>query len=65
MEPMLPHFKDTLVFFITTMAELAILFIGISFLVGVINEFLPQEKVKRWLSGRHGRGYRGHYWPAV
>lgn len=57
MEPMLPQIGETLVFFVTTMAELAILFVGISFLVGVINEFLPQDKVKRWLSGRHGRGY--------
>ena len=53
----MPQVGETLVFFVTTMAELAILFVGISFLVGVINEFLPQEKVKRWLSGRHGRGY--------
>lgn len=57
MEQMLPHLRETLVFFATTMVELAVLFIGISFLVGVINEFLPQDKVKRWLSGRHGRGY--------
>ena len=49
--------KETLTFFAFTMAELAILFIGISFLVGVINEFLPQEKTKRLLSGRGGRGY--------
>lgn len=49
--------KETLTFFAFTMAELAVLFIGISFLVGVINEFLPQEKVKRMLSGRGGRGY--------
>lgn len=48
---------ETLSFFLSTMAELTILFIGISFLVGVINEFLPQETVKRWLSGRGGRGY--------
>lgn len=57
MEQMQPLLIDTLVFFVTTMAELAVLFVGISFLVGVINEFLPQDKVKRWLSGRHGRGY--------
>jgi uncharacterized membrane protein YraQ (UPF0718 family) len=57
MQQMLPQLGETLVFFMTTMAELAILFVGISFLVGVINEFLPQDKVKRWLSGRHGRGY--------
>lgn len=49
--------KETVTFFAFTMAELTVLFIGISFLVGVINEFLPREKVKRLLSGRGGRGY--------
>ena len=44
-------------FFGFTMIELTLLFVGISFLVGLINEFLPQDKVKRWLSGRNGRGY--------
>jgi uncharacterized membrane protein YraQ (UPF0718 family) len=53
----LPLIEETAVFFIYTMTELAVLFIGISFLVGVINEFMPQDKVKRLLSGRHGRGY--------
>ena len=57
METIYPQLGETLIFFLTTMAEMAILFVGISFLVGVINEFLPQDKVKRWLSGRHGRGY--------
>lgn len=57
MEQFQTLFAETLVFFVTTMVELAVLFVGISFLVGVINEFLPQDKVKRWLSGRHGRGY--------
>lgn len=54
---MLEHGKESLSFFLFTMVELAVLFVGISFLVGVINEFLPQEKVKAWLSGRNGRGY--------
>lgn len=49
--------KETSLFFMYTMTELAILFVGISFLVGVINEFLPKDKVRRLLSGRHGRGY--------
>ena len=49
--------KETLVFFIYTMTELTLLFIGISFLVGVINEFIPQDKVRRWLSGKNGSGY--------
>ncbi len=57
METLLPHIKETLGFFTYTMIELTVLFVGISFLVGVINEFLPQEKVKHWLSGRRGRGY--------
>lgn len=49
--------KESLEFFAFAMVELTVLFIGISFVVGVINEFLPQEKVKRLLSGRKGRGY--------
>jgi len=52
----IPMIKESAGFFLYTMAELAILFVGISFL-GVINEFLPQDKVQRWLSGRNGRGY--------
>jgi uncharacterized protein len=56
-ETLLPPIKETLGFFLYTMIELTVLFVGISFLVGIINEFLPQEKVKHWLSGRRGRGY--------
>ncbi len=54
---LLPPLQETIHFFLFTMAELAVLFVGISFLVGVLNEFMPQEKVKRWLSGKNGRGY--------
>ena len=54
---LMPLAKETLIFFGYTMTELTVLFIGISFLVGLLNEFLPQDKVKRWLSGRNGRGY--------
>ncbi|MCB2216287.1 permease [Desulfofustis glycolicus] len=56
-EQLLPLIEGTVRFFLVTMVELSVLFVGISFLVGVINEFLPQEKVRRWLSGRRGRGY--------
>ncbi|MDJ0621998.1 MAG: permease [Desulfocapsaceae bacterium] len=49
--------RQSLNFFTFAMLELTILFVGISFIVGCINEFLPQEKVKRVLSGRKGRGY--------
>ncbi|MBE0585392.1 MAG: permease [Desulfofustis sp.] len=56
-ERLVPLIEESVRFFLVTMAELAVLFVGISFLVGIINEFLPQEKVRRWLSGRGGRGY--------
>jgi len=57
MKDYLPLLRETVVFFGYTMVELTVLFVGISFLVGLINEFLPQDKVKHWLSGRNGRGY--------
>lgn len=44
-------------FFAFAAVEMTVLFIGISFLVGVINEFLPAEKVKNILSAKKGRGY--------
>jgi uncharacterized membrane protein YraQ (UPF0718 family) len=48
--------KNALEFFITTFAELAILFIIISFVVSVINDKLPPEKIKQLLSGNRGYG---------
>jgi uncharacterized protein len=53
----IPMAKDALGFFAYTVTELAVLFIGISFIVGVIQEFVPPEKVKTLLSARKGRGY--------
>jgi len=53
----LPLVKETAGFFGYTMVELTVLFVGISFLVGLINEFMPQDKLRSWLSGRNGRGY--------
>lgn len=53
----IPLIKKTTIFFSYTMTELAVLFVGISFLVGVINEFLPKDKIQQLLSGKHGRGY--------
>jgi uncharacterized membrane protein YraQ (UPF0718 family) len=38
-------------------AELAVLFVVISFFVGALQEWLPEEKTRRHLSARHGRGY--------
>lgn len=52
-----PLFKETVIFFAYTMTELTVLFIGISFFVGVINELLPKDKVQLLLSGKNGGGY--------
>ena len=57
MKEYLPLLKETAFFFGYTMVELTVLFVGISFLVGLINEFMPQDKLRSWLSGRKGRGY--------
>ena len=40
-------------FFIEIAAELIVLFIGITFLVGLIQEYVPEETIKRALGGRH------------
>lgn len=48
--------KSAIEFFITTFAELALLFIIISFVVSVINDKLPPEKIKQLLSGNRGYG---------
>lgn len=48
--------KSAIDFFITTFTELAILFIIISFVVSVINDKLPPEKIKKLLSGNRGYG---------
>jgi len=39
-------------FFLVIAAELIILFIGISFLVGLIREYVPEEKIKAALKNR-------------
>ena len=40
-------------FFIEIAVELIILFIGITFLVGLIQEYVPDETIKKALGGRH------------
>jgi uncharacterized membrane protein YraQ (UPF0718 family) len=40
-------------FFLTIAAELVLLFIGISFLVGLIQEYVPEEKIRRALATKH------------
>ncbi len=48
---------DTLLYALQLFAELALLFVLISFLVGLLHEWLPTEKTRHYLSARHGHGY--------
>lgn len=43
-------------FFVTVFSELAILFVLISFVVSLINQKLPPQKIKKLLSGNRGYG---------
>lgn len=45
-------FIESIKYFITIMAELTILFIGISTIVSVIFMYIPQDKFKKWMSGK-------------
>ena len=49
--------KATLDMFIFLAVELTILFLAISYLVGVLQEYIPPEKIERILSSKNGRGY--------
>ncbi|RNC29407.1 MAG: putative two-component membrane permease complex subunit [Candidatus Dichloromethanomonas elyunquensis] len=42
----------TFKYFITIMAELTVLFIGISTLVALVLMYIPQDKLKKWMSGK-------------
>ncbi|PSV26216.1 hypothetical protein C9J44_04205 [Photobacterium sp. GB-27] len=50
-------FKDTLEMFLFLTTELTLLFLLISFLVGVLQSYIPPEKIQRILSGKKGKGY--------
>lgn len=50
-------FKDTLGMFFFLATELTILFLLISYLVGVLQEYVPPEKIKNILGSKHGKGY--------
>ena len=45
-------FIDTLKYFFMITAELVVLFIGISTIVALLLMYLPQEKIKNWMSGK-------------
>ncbi|AFV01205.1 permease [Dehalobacter sp. DCA] len=42
----------TLKYFITIMAELTVLFIGISTIIALVLMYIPQDKLKKWMSGK-------------
>ncbi len=43
---------ETIKYFIVITAELTVLFLGISTIVALILMYLPQEKIKNWMSGK-------------
>ena len=49
--------KDTAGMFLFLLVELSILFLLISYLVGVLQMYVPPEKIKNILSSKHGKGY--------
>jgi len=49
--------KSSLEMFVQLFLELTLLFLAISYLVALINQKLPAEKIQKLLGGRQGRGY--------
>jgi len=49
--------KATLEMFVFLAVELTVLFLAISYLVGVLQEYIPPEKIESILSSKNGRGY--------
>lgn len=45
-------FTDTIKYFFTITVELTVLFIGISTIVALVLMYIPQEKIKIWMSGK-------------
>ncbi|MDP7427714.1 MAG: permease [Alphaproteobacteria bacterium] len=53
----LPQLQDSLIFFAVVSAEMTVLFIGVTFLVGIILELFPAERISAIMSSRRGHGY--------
>lgn len=49
--------KDALGMFLFLGAELSILFLVISWLVSILQQYIPQDKIEKILSGKQGSGY--------
>ena len=48
---------DTLNMFLFLAVELTLLFLIISYLVGILQEYIPPAKIEKILSSKGGRGY--------
>jgi uncharacterized membrane protein YraQ (UPF0718 family) len=55
--PLLSQLLETGLYALQLFAELALLFVLISFLVGALQEWLPADRTRHYLSARRGRGY--------
>ena len=51
-------------FFVEIAVELTVLFIGITFLVGFIQEYVSKEKIKKAM-GRAAQNHRHHPWGRI
>lgn len=49
--------QETMKMFASLAIQLTVLFLAISYFVGVIQEYVPPEKIERILSSKNGRGY--------
>ncbi|MDB2384669.1 permease, partial [Endozoicomonas sp.] len=49
--------KDTLDMFLFLAAELTLLFLAISYLVGILQEYIPPAKIQSILASKKGKGY--------
>jgi len=49
---LLNTFMNTVQYFVTIMAELIVLFIGISTVIAFVLMYVPQDKIKNWMSGK-------------
>lgn len=57
MDEIVSLMPEMLNMFVFLAVELTILFLAISFLVGVLQEYIPPERIQSILSARKGRGY--------
>ena len=53
----LPMLKEAGGMFLFLSVELTILFLLISYIVGVLQEYIPPEKIQKILSSKNGKGY--------